>query len=456
MLGQRPGRAWTWTTSSTACAATVTEPDRRILAVIVAGRPVARLIQGDGGQLSLAYDEDWRTNPSGFPLSLSLPLARTVHPDRPVRSFLWGLLPDNERVLDRWARDHHVSAGNPFALLRHVGEDCAGAAQIAPLDRVDAILAGDGGVEWIDEQEIAERVRVLRQDPAAWHLSRSGQFSLAGAQAKTALYFDPTQGRWGDPWGAVPTTHILKPAVAGFDDHDLNEHLCLEIAHRLGFTTARSRIMSFGGERVIVVDRYDRVVDTSGTITRIHQEDACQALGVPPTAKYQNEGGPGPEQLIDLLRQESTPPSVAERNVAGFVDALALQWLLAGTDAHAKNYSVLLGPGQVRLAPLYDLASALPYDDMYLPKLKLAMRIGGEYGMERIGGRQWRRFATANKLDPDGLVVRLRDLVDRAPSAVAASVQTDAIRKLDSGLPQRLADRVAQRLAWCRAALDRT
>lgn len=47
-------------------------------------------------------------------------------------------------------------------------------------------------------------------------------FSLAGAQAKTALHLDTVTGQWGDPSGAIPTTHILKPAITGFDDHDLN------------------------------------------------------------------------------------------------------------------------------------------------------------------------------------------------------------------------------------------
>jgi len=139
----------------------------------------------------------------------------------------------------------------------------------------------------------------------------------------------------------VPTTHILKPAIAGFDDHDLNEHLCLAAAQRVGLRSAPSRVLSFGAERAVVVERYDRRIAASGAVIRVHQEDMCQAMGVPPDTKYQAEGGPSPEQIIALLRDAVAPPAAAEAEVARFADALVFNWLIAGTDAHAKNYSVL-------------------------------------------------------------------------------------------------------------------
>lgn len=429
------------------------EPDGRSLVVLVEGRRVGVVTHGAEGRLALTYDDAWRRSRHAIPLSLSMPLAERRHDDQPVRAFLWGLLPDSDQVLERWARTYQVSAGNPFALLRHVGEDCAGAAQFVTPDRVGELSAGDGGVKWIDDEEIAERLRTLRRDPTAWHLASTGQFSLAGAQAKTALYVDGASGRWGDPWGAVPTTHIVKPAVAGFDDHDLNEHLCLRAARIAGLPGASSRVVSFGRERAIVVERYDRRMTPDGTVLRIHQEDMCQALGLPPTRKYQSEGGPSPEQIIALLRREVQSPSRAEVEVGRFVDALALNWIIAGTDAHAKNYSVLLAPGQVRLAPIYDVASALPYDDMYLPRLRLAMRIGGEYRVEGIRSRQWRRFAAMNELSPDAIVERIDQLASRFPESLAEAAKDDEVRALRSDLPARLGDRISARISQCRAAL---
>ncbi|WP_433723754.1 type II toxin-antitoxin system HipA family toxin [Actinoplanes sp. CA-051413] len=426
------------------------------LAVLMAGKQVGIVEQGEGGRLSLEYDEQWRIASDATPLSLSLPLARRTHDDVAVRPFLWGLLPDNERVIERWARTYQVSAGNPFALLLHVGEDCAGAAQFVMPERVEAVLGGDGGVKWLGEDEVAERLRTLRADPTSWHVHNSGQFSLAGAQAKTALYLDPDTGRWGEPWGAAPTTHILKPAVAGLDEHDLTEHLCLAAAQRAGMPAAHSSVVSFAGERAIVVERYDRLNQSSAeAVRRVHQEDICQALGLAPTAKYQNEGGPSPEQIIDLMRREIRPADTAEAQVARFVDALAFNWIIAGTDAHAKNYSLLLAGRQVRLAPLYDVASVLPYDDMYLPRLRMAMRVGGEDRIERITGRHWRRFAETNGLDPDKTVARVDVLAERTPGCFAAAASDDDVTALGSGLPTKLAERIAAHAVRCRRALGR-
>jgi serine/threonine-protein kinase HipA len=382
-------------------------------------------------------------------------LSAADHHGPEVRAFCRGLLPDNEAVLERWGRDFHVSAGNPFALLTHVGEDCAGAVQFVPEERVRALLARIGGVEPLNEGQIAGRLRTLRHDPAAWHLAGAGQFSLAGAQAKTALHRDATTGQWGDPSGAVPTTHILKPAIAGFDDHDLNEHLCLRAAELAGLRTASAGVLSFDGERAVVIERYDRRPGPGGVAQRVHQEDICQALGLPPTAKYQSEGGPSPERIVAFLRRAITPSATAEQEVDRFVDALAFNWLIAGTDAHAKNYSLLLTARQIRLAPLYDVASILPYDDVHRPKLRLAMRIGSEYRIAAITGRHWTVFAGQNHLDAARVIARIEELAERLPAAFRTVADDADVEVLRSELPGRLADEVAKHVERCRAALAR-
>jgi serine/threonine-protein kinase HipA len=336
-----------------------------------------------------------------------------------------------------------------------VGEDCAGAVQLVPPARVPDLIAGGGGVHWLTTAEVATRLRELRRDPTAWHPHHTGQFSLAGAQAKTALYCDPDSGRWGEPWGAVPTTHILKPAVAGLDDHDLNEHLCLTAARLLGMTAAHSVVSAFADERVVVVERYDRWITATGQLARIHQEDLCQALGVLPTAKYQSDGGPGAEDIVDALRRNISPIGSAVTSVERFVDALIFNWLIGGTDAHAKNYSVLLAGAEVRLAPLYDLASALVYDGMYAPRLQMAMKIGGEYRIAAVAGRHWRRFAEAVRLDPDSVVDRVHELAAGLPDAFATAAGDPAVRELHSPMTDRVADRIAHAVAERERSLSR-
>jgi serine/threonine-protein kinase HipA len=158
-----------------------------------------------------------------------------------------------------------------------------------------------------------------------------------------------------------------------------------------------------------------------------------------------------------FLREQTQHASAtgASRTIDGFFDALAFNWIVAGTDAHAKNYSVLLSGAQVRLAPMYDVASALPYDDMYLPKLKMAMRIGGEYGVVKVERRHWQRFAEAVGLDPDQAIQRIDDMASQITDAFAGIVDSDSVRAVHSELPNRLLDRIARRADVCRKALAR-
>ena len=192
------------------------------LLVVLDDAVAGTLIRLPGGKLRFDYDGQYRQQPGATPLSLSMPTQVPSHHDQVVTPWMWGLLPDNDAVLARWARQFHVSASSPFSLLSTpIGEDCAGAVRFAVPDEIDRVLAQPGEITWLTDDDVAQRLRDLREDSTAW-LGRSftGQFSLAGAQAKTALLFD--QGRWGVPSGSTPTTHILKPAVGGLDDHDLN------------------------------------------------------------------------------------------------------------------------------------------------------------------------------------------------------------------------------------------
>jgi serine/threonine-protein kinase HipA len=399
------------------------------LEVLIGGREVATLQRGARGRWSLRYASSWRHDRSAFPLSLSMPLAAREHGHEILEAWVWNLLPDNTAVLDRWARRFQVSARNPFALVAHVGEDCPGAVQIVRPERVEVLERQEPfQVDWLTDVQVAERLALLERDHAAWRTPQdTGWFSLAGAQPKTALLWH--EGRWAVPRGRTPTTHILKPPIPGLDGHVENEHFCLALAREVGLPAASTEVRSFGGHRVIVVERYDRVrtadlVAAAPTeeraeslrelaavrpILRLHQEDGCQALGLPPTAKYQNEGGPGPEGLAALLRDHSSRP---REDLDSLLGALAFSWVIGGTDAHAKNYALLHGAGgRARLAPLYDIASTLPYYPMQ--KLKLAMKVGGEYRLGFIGARHWERLGEDMGLAADETLERVRTVVER-------------------------------------------
>jgi len=285
-------------------------------------------------------------------------------------------------------------------LIANVGEDCAGAIQFVRPERVEGVLTGTtADVLWLNESEVAERLRLLAKDHGAWRTERdTGQFSLAGAQPKTALLFQ--NDRWGVPSGRTPTTHILKPPIAGFHGRAENEHFCLILASKLGMVVPLSKVRRFEEQIAIVVQRYDRISTKEG-LRRVHQEDICQSLGLPPSKKYEAEGGPGAANVVNLLERSSIKP---QEDVESFVNALAFNWLIGESDGHAKNYSVLLSAaGAMRLAPLYDLASALAYPDIDPKKIKLAMKIGGSYRLRDIGRRNWKKLVriTLNRCSLD-------------------------------------------------------
>ncbi|MGE6699475.1 type II toxin-antitoxin system HipA family toxin [Hyphomonas sp. NPDC076900] len=446
------------------------------------GRQMGRLTQKQG-RLAFTYSDDWRGSDGAYPLSTSMPLVSKDHGHRAVTAFLWGLLPDNEQVLQRWARTFQVSARNPFALLSHVGEDCAGAVQFVSEKRAPAFLkeTGDNAVEWLSEKEIGRRLTMLKQDAGAGRSPRdTGQFSLAGAQPKTALYYDGK--KWGIPHGRMPTTHILKPPTDEFDGFAENEHVCLQLAAALGLPAARSTVQAFDGATTIVVERYDRrrvteivtdrlkaaealdkqaeaataagnssladrlrrqaasireqgrsLAETSpGPVLRVHQEDFCQALSIPPVNKYQNQGGPGPTEMIAHLRTHAANPEDGARDVLRLVDAQIFNWLIGGTDAHGKNYSILIGAsGRIRLAPLYDIASILAYAEHDPRKVNLAMKIGDEYRLSRITGSEWLKFAATNKLEQDLVLERIRSLGKALPDALSDTIKNMRSQKLD-------------------------
>jgi serine/threonine-protein kinase HipA len=259
--------------------------------------------------------------------------------------------------------------------------------------------------------------------------------------------------RWGIPSGPTPTTHILKPpAQRDLDGFDINEHFCLRLAKELGLTVAESTLRSFAGQEALVVERYDRARSRDGRLIRLHQEDTCQALAVSPLRKYESEGGPGPAQIVNLLLLESTEP---ETDVGAFVDALGFNWVIGGTDAHAKNYSLLLSPGSVRLAPLYDLISVLPYAHrLHHRHAKLAMRIDREHHLWKVRRRDWEGLAVRCDLDPEPLLERTTELVAEVLPAVeraGAAVRNDGI---DHEIVDRLAAAIREHGETCLRELE--
>jgi serine/threonine-protein kinase HipA len=420
---------------------------------------IAGHVESAGRRLSFQYADGWLTSDGAYPLSASMMLQPEPYVGATVANFLWGLLPDNPRLLESWGRQFQVSPNNVLGLLAHVGEDCAGAIQFATEEKLDSILAKARArpqVDWLTQAELERRIRTLAQDGSAIRIDATeGQFSLPGAQPKTALHYDAARRRWGVPRGRTPTTHIFKPVTNGLDGFAENEHFCLELARALELGASFSEWRVIGGVHVLVSTRFDRIQQNRRWV-RIHQEDSCQALGRHPSQKYQNEGGPGIKDVMTLLQQTDQP----EVDRMRFMRAMIFNYLIAATDAHAKNYSILWTGGHnrpsTRLAPLYDIASMWAYPQHAARKIKLAMSIGGHYRISEILPRHFGKTALACGLSPTWAHTEVRRMTEMLPDVASQVARTTVVKGMNTKVLDHLIDGIARQCTAARRALKAT
>ncbi|MEL6280692.1 MAG: type II toxin-antitoxin system HipA family toxin [Pseudomonadota bacterium] len=368
------------------------------LLVSINGAPIGRLSKARSGAIAFTYDDAWLARETAFPVSLSLPLREDAYSGAPVIAVFDNLLPDNADIRRRLAERARALGTDAFSILSAVGRDCVGAMQFTPESDPPGRPGAPRG-RTLSEADVANLIRGLTEKPLGTDVDEDFRISIAGAQEKTALLH--VDGEWRAPIGASPTTHILKPQIGvlknGIDlSHSVeNEFLCLKLCEALGLKTADAEIADFEDERVLVVKRFDRLWTDDGRLLRVPQEDCCQALSVPPTLKYENEGGPGIVDLVALLKAGDLP----EIDVATFLRAQIIFWAMGATDGHAKNFSVFLKPGGgFQLTPIYDVLTAQPQIEagqIRLGQAKLAMAIGDKrrYRLDQIAPRHFQQTA---------------------------------------------------------------
>jgi serine/threonine-protein kinase HipA len=346
-------------------------------------------------------------------LVLSASLRVRAEPFTPseTRPFFEGLLPEGE-VRQTIARQFGLSAENGYGLLAELGADCAGAVVVLPPEQEPA-PPGGGRIEWLDDVELAQRIADLPRHPLGVDPEQGIRLSLGGVQTKLVLTRAPS-GVFGRPTGGAPSTHLLKPGHEDYEDVVENECFCLQVARCSGLPTARSEILSVEGRPCLVVERFDRTIDDEGGISRLHQEDACQALGRLPSEKYEAEGGPSFAELVDLLRELGGPNTAVDINTV--IRATVLNFLLGNADAHGKNFAFLYDP-DVRLAPLYDIVSTSVYPEL---TSRLAMTIGGTDRPEDVDLPAWQRLADQSRLG-GGLRRLVREHAERVVACARAT-----------------------------------
>ena len=406
------------------------------LNVFLNGRLVGRLQRQTSGAIDFAYDRGWLDWEHALPVSLSLPLREDRYIGDPVIAVFDNLLPDNDQIRRRLAERVGAAGNDAYSLLAAVGRDCVGALQFLPDGEEPGPVGGISGRP-LNDKEIADILSDLKRTPLGVDENEEFRISLAGAQEKTALLY--WQDKWQVPHGTTATTHILKPEIGRLPNGiDLtqsieNEHLCMRLTVAFGLQTAETQILEFSGKRALVVERFDRRRTSEGRLLRLPQEDCCQALSVPPTRKYEPEGGPGMRQILDLLKASDEPDSDQRL----FLKAQIVFWLLGATDGHAKNFSIYLLPGgRFHLTPLYDVMSAQPNVDagqIQHNRMKLAMAVGDRrhYAVNSIMPRHFLQTAVRCGLPSELAQGILDEIQAGADSAIDA-----ALVGLPAGFPE--------------------
>lgn len=343
---------------------------------------VGRLMQDRHGDLSFAYSSTWLSSSAPRPISRSLPLQRTIFNRRQCRPFFGGLLPEADQRIGV-ADALGVSPGNEFTLLDHLGGDVAGALSLLHEGERPHSSVLAPAPEPLDDDAFAAILNQLPRRPML--AGEEGlRLSLAGAQAKLPVVL--VDGRPALSAAGQPTTHIVKPEIARFPGSVANEAWCMALAARVGLDVAPAEACEVNGRPYLLVTRYDRQA-RGETIGRLHQEDACQALGIASERKYAAEGGPAFRDLFALTRSYVRTPAL---DVLKLVDAAMFNLAIGNADAHGKNFSFLLDARGPRLAPLYDLLSTISWPAL---NPRLAMRLGRAGMIDELDGEAWMRFA---------------------------------------------------------------
>lgn len=330
---------------------------RETLAVWLDGQPgvAGYLARADDGETGFFYDEDYAAA-GGAPLSMSLPIELGEFGDVETRAYFQNLLPENEQFRTIIEREG-VAANDVVGQLRLFGADCAGAVSCLPLHAPPVKVPGvlDADYEVIRDEDLVKIVRSLAElrrlpgdvnDPSP----------VAGVQSKVALTLLPGN-RFAFPRHGlrVPTTHILKvPERRHGRDARLEEASAL-LAAAAGLEVSIPQAIKVGDYDALLIERFDRRVE-DGVVSRIHQEDFAQALGLPSELKYERKGRPerrfDVQAILSVLDRTDNPEGAR----LAFLRATLFNLCIGNTDNHAKNHALLYDRGVApRFAPLYDL-----------------------------------------------------------------------------------------------------
>lgn len=397
------------------------------------------------GSLSLRYADRWLQTAGAFPLSVTMPFRADPYPSDVISPWLANLLPEEEQ-LQVLTRSLGLDRTDVLAVLAEIGGDTAGALSFgAATDRALWTYARLTTFYDTDDPRLAleRHFEDLGQRP--FLVGEEGvRQSLAGGQQKSALAVLGPDGapvlrlpQEGDmlaiPLNGAPSTLIVKPDNPNLPGITENEVWCLRMAQAIGIESAQSTILQSSKRTAIAVLRYDRRLGRNGKLVRLHQEDFAQANGLPPGRKYERGTLPG----LDLKTLLETGRHVSATDALALLDQVIFNILVANTDAHAKNYSLILPVGAApRLAPIYDVSTVLSWP--HVVKTYAQFIDGKKRRPDTVSGRHWEAIAREIGYRPTDVKNRVQQIVD---AMVANKVKVTAAV---AGLPGAAAGYVTQ------------
>lgn len=420
-------------------------------------REVAEIAPDKDGAATLIYNAAWRETRGAFPVSTRMPLRIAKHGAGEVLPWLANLLPESQQ-LEMVARATGASQADPLALLASIGRDTSGAMSFS--ERGFARMTAR---EVPDEATLERIIEELPKKP--FLVGEDGvSMSLAGVQSKIGVHLD-ADGMISIPVEGAPSTWILKPDAKNLPGGVYNEALCLRLAALIGLAAPEVRVGRAGARRYLLVKRYDRRQE-GDSWRRLHQEDMCQALGRLPSAKYErNETGQRGPMVRDIVSVMRTLDPL--RGVLSIFDYVIFNAIASNTDAHAKNYSVMVTASGASLAPIYDVMCAKLWPDI---TSKQAMSLATKWEGDYFKGRHWQREAALCGLNPTAALRRVKMLckatMKHMPQAAEEVIAMDAdakpwVREVEKFITERatflvngLAEQDPEATTWARAHLN--
>jgi serine/threonine-protein kinase HipA len=346
---------------------------------------VGALYERRGDKLVFQYDTSYLSQ-SVEAIFLCLPLQAEPFTPAISRVVFEGMLPENEAIRAAMSRIYETPIENIWGLISAIGRDCAGAISIVPTGEKPPISIGSDAdaVDWLTETMLAEELANLKIRPLGTQNNKRRRISLAGYQEKMAVRITQS-GQISVPLDGAPTTYILKPDRSDFTGLAINEHFCMTLGARIGLNVAKTELRRAEDIQYLAVARYDRLIQDQA-IYRIHQYDFCQAIGLPPYKKYEEDGGPSVRDCFSLLENSTK----RKEDITQFIQALAFNIFIGNCDAHSKNYSFLVTNEGLRLAPLYDIFCTKAFPTL---SHHLSMKIGDVQIVDRVRWRHWQNLA---------------------------------------------------------------